>query len=96
MSSSLESYIDRMVLVITADGRNIVGTLKGFDQTTNVILDQSHERVFSKNQGVIKVLLGLYIIRGDNVAVVGELDEEHDSKMILDKIKADPLNPIVH
>ncbi|KAI1239267.1 hypothetical protein IHE44_0012382 [Lamprotornis superbus] len=28
------------------------GTLKGFDQTINLILDESHERVFSSSQGV--------------------------------------------
>ncbi|CAG2177652.1 unnamed protein product, partial [Oppiella nova] len=33
MSSSLESYVNHTVSVITADGRQIVGTLKGFDQT---------------------------------------------------------------
>ena len=43
------------------------GTLKGFDQTVNIILDDSHERVYSVNQGVEQVVLGLYIIRGDNM-----------------------------
>lgn len=43
------------------------GTLKGFDQTINLILDESHERVYSTNQGVEQVVLGLHIIRGDNV-----------------------------
>ncbi|XP_009874497.1 PREDICTED: LSM8 homolog, U6 small nuclear RNA associated, partial [Apaloderma vittatum] len=55
------------VAVITSDGRMIVGTLKGFDQTINLILDESHERVFSSSQGVEQVVLGLYIVRGDNV-----------------------------
>ncbi|KAM0948190.1 putative U6 snRNA-associated Sm-like protein Lsm1/8 [Dioscorea sansibarensis] len=35
------------ISVITNDGRNIVGVLKGFDQATNMILDESHERVYS-------------------------------------------------
>ena len=43
------------------------GTLKGFDQTVNLILDESHERVFSSGSGVEQVMLGLYIIRGDNM-----------------------------
>ena len=43
------------------------GTLKGFDQTINLILDDSFERVFSSGQGVEQVVLGLYIVRGDNV-----------------------------
>jgi hypothetical protein len=38
--------------------------LKGFDQTINLILDESHERVFSSTSGVEQVVLGLYVIRG--------------------------------
>lgn len=44
-----------------------MGNLKGFDQTINIILEESHERVFSPNAGVEQVVLGLYIIRGDNM-----------------------------
>lgn len=43
----LESLVDQTISVITNDGRNIVGILKGFDQATNIILDESHERVYS-------------------------------------------------
>ncbi|XP_071961150.1 major facilitator superfamily domain-containing protein 3-like [Antedon mediterranea] len=72
------------------------GTLKGFDQTVNLILDESHERVFSAGEGVEQVLLGLYIIRGDNIAVIGEIDDETDSSMDMSDIRAEPLNPVVH
>uniref|UniRef100_A0A8V0X8K7 U6 snRNA-associated Sm-like protein LSm8 n=1 Tax=Gallus gallus TaxID=9031 RepID=A0A8V0X8K7_CHICK len=74
----------------------VQGTLKGFDQTINLILDESHERVFSSSQGVEQVVLGLYIVRGDNVAVIGEIDEETDSALDLGNIRAEPLNSVVH
>ncbi|XP_054163514.1 U6 snRNA-associated Sm-like protein LSm8 isoform X2 [Oppia nitens] len=96
MSSTLESYVNHTVSVITADGRQIVGTLKGFDQTVNVILDDSHERVYSTSHGVEHVALGLYIVRGDNVAVIGEIDDDLDNKLDFSTIKAEPLNPVVH
>nr|ACI67678.1 U6 snRNA-associated Sm-like protein LSm8 [Salmo salar] len=96
MSTALESYINRTVATVTSDGRMIVGTLKGFDQTINLILDESHERVFSSSQGVEQVVLGLYIVRGDNVAVIGEIDEDTDSSLDLGNIRAEPLNSIVH
>ncbi|PVD25316.1 hypothetical protein C0Q70_15816 [Pomacea canaliculata] len=85
-----------MVSIVTADGRIIVGTLKGFDQTINLILDESHERVFSTTQGMEQVILGLYIVRGDNVAVIGEVDEETDNNVDFDNIRAEPLNPVSH
>ncbi|KAL7641146.1 UNVERIFIED_CONTAM: hypothetical protein RMT77_008284 [Armadillidium vulgare] len=92
MTQAIESYVNHLVSVITSDGRNIVGTLKGYDQTVNLILDECHERVYSTNRGVEQVILGLYIIRGDNVAVVGEVDEDLDTRLDLENIRAEPLN----
>ena len=68
MAATLEGMVNRMVSIITADGRNFVGTLKGFDQTINVILDDTHERVYSKSAGVNLVPLGLHIVMGANAA----------------------------
>ncbi|XP_074657846.1 U6 snRNA-associated Sm-like protein LSm8 [Tubulanus polymorphus] len=96
MASDLEKYVNKTVSVITADGRIIVGQLKGFDQTINLILDESHERVFSTTQGMEQVVLGLYIIRGDNVAVVGEIDDGIDGALDFAAIKAEPLNIVTH
>src|SRR5262249_14106113 len=81
MAQVLDAYINKSVNIVTADGRIIIGTLRGFDQAINIILDESHERVFSATDGVEQVLLGLYIIRGDNVALIGEIDEELDKNI---------------
>ncbi|XP_057839139.1 sm-like protein LSM8 isoform X1 [Cryptomeria japonica] len=94
--AGLDSMMDQVISVITNDGRNIVGILRGFDQATNLILDESHERVYSTTAGVEQLVLGLYIIRGDNISVVGELDEELDSNLDLSKLRAHPLKPVVH
>ena len=51
----LQSLLNHVVSVITNDGRTIIGTLKGLDQKLNVILEQSTERVFSKDAGVEQV-----------------------------------------
>lgn len=79
--SLLLEYVDKRVNVITNDGRNVTGTLRGFDQVCNVILEKSIERIFSQSAGVETVTLGLYIIRGDNIAVLGEIDQEQDAKV---------------
>ncbi|KAK1262812.1 hypothetical protein QJS04_geneDACA023165 [Acorus gramineus] len=92
----LESLVDQLISVITNDGRNIVGYLKGFDQATNIILDESHERVYSTREGVQQLVLGLYIIRGDNISVIGEVDDELDSKLPLSELRAHPLKPVIH
>lgn len=96
MAQVLEKYVDQIINVITNDGRNIVGILRGFDQATNLILDECHERVYSLDAGVEQVVLGLYIIRGDNIAVVGELDEDVELTLDLTTVRAEPIKPVVH
>ncbi|XP_050314800.1 U6 snRNA-associated Sm-like protein LSm8 [Anthonomus grandis grandis] len=96
MASGLDSFVNHTVSIITSDGRNFIGTLKGFDQTINIILDESHERVYSTTTGIEQVMLGLHIIRGDNVAIIGQIDEDIDNRLNLTNIKAEPLNPVVH
>mmetsp|Transcript_4690 Transcript_4690/g.11172 ORF Transcript_4690/g.11172 Transcript_4690/m.11172 type:complete len:100 (+) Transcript_4690:40-339(+) len=92
----LTQLMDHKVSIITNDGRNYVGSLKGLDQKLNVIVEEAHERIFSKEQGVEKVPLGLYIVRGDNIAIIGELDEDVDGQTDWKAVLADPLKHIVH
>ena len=61
--------------VVTSDGRLIVGTLVGHDQVQNLILKDAIERVYNADADVEEVDLGLYVIRGDNVCLIGELDD---------------------
>ncbi|KAM0787834.1 U4/U6-U5 snRNP complex subunit lsm8 [Microbotryomycetes sp. NB124-2] len=84
------------VLIVTQDGRTIVGDLKGFDQTTNVILSHSTERVYSLEDGVEEVDLGLYLVRGDNITLIGELDVEEDQRQDLSQIRAEPMREVIH
>ncbi|KAK9816842.1 hypothetical protein WJX72_005812 [[Myrmecia] bisecta] len=94
--SALAGLIDTTISVITADGRNIVGVLRGYDQATNLILDECHERVFSTKNGVEQLALGLYVIRGDNIAVVGEIDDELDAQIDFSQVRAAPLKAVTH
>lgn len=93
---SLVNLVDSVVSVITSDGRHIIGVLRGYDQTNNLVLDDCHERVYSTQSGVEQLPMGLYLVRGDNVAIVGELDEQMDSRVELADVRAPPLKPIAH
>lgn len=87
---------DETVNVITSDGKVLIGTLKGVDNGTNVILDNCHERVYSTKRGVTKHQLGLCIIRGENVAMIGQMDRDEDLKLDLSNVKAKPIKPVTH
>ena len=45
---------------------------------------------------ILQVVLGLHIVRGDNICVVGEIDEDIDSRLELHNMKADPINSVPH
>ncbi len=66
----IKELVDKVVTVITLDGRCLVGTLKGYDAVCNLILGDSHERLFGGGEGgagMQREPLGLYIVRGDSV-----------------------------
>ncbi|KAI9318445.1 hypothetical protein BX666DRAFT_1928022 [Dichotomocladium elegans] len=88
--SLLQAFSNQKVLVVTLDGRVLVGTLLGTDQSTNVILQNCEERAFSMD-GTEVIPLGLYLIRGDSLCTVGLLDEEKEAEMDITQIKAEPL-----
>ncbi|KAI7870683.1 hypothetical protein BDF14DRAFT_1879272 [Spinellus fusiger] len=90
--SLLQPYVNLKVLVVTVDGRVLVGNLKGTDQTANIILEKCHERVFSM-EGTETVPLGLYMIRGDSIATIGEIDAEKEEELDISEFKAEPLPP---
>mmetsp|Transcript_32508 Transcript_32508/g.64452 ORF Transcript_32508/g.64452 Transcript_32508/m.64452 type:complete len:101 (-) Transcript_32508:251-553(-) len=97
MAAALAEWKQKQVSVMTGDGRLIVGTLSGYDQLQNLVLSGAHERVYSLDAPVELVPLGLYVIRGDNVAVVGDCDDgAGDDDGTLEDARADPIPPIVH
>ncbi|EKM57996.1 uncharacterized protein PHACADRAFT_251944 [Phanerochaete carnosa HHB-10118-sp] len=92
--ASLQGYVDHRVLLILQDGRAIVGVMAGFDQKSNVVLSDSKERVYSTEEGVEEIPLGLYLVKGDQIVVIGELDEAADQAVDLSTIRAEPIPPI--
>ena len=66
-----------------------------FFSSINLILEDTHERVYSTNAGVEQVVLGLHLVRGDNIAVIGEVDEEIDKRIDLNNVRAEPIASIV-
>lgn len=41
------------------------GVLSGFDQKSNVVLSDCAERIYSLDEGVEEVPLGVYLLKGD-------------------------------
>ncbi|KAF9616065.1 hypothetical protein IFM89_028531 [Coptis chinensis] len=70
-------YIAEKLLVLLRDGRKLMGILRSFDQFANVVLESASERVIVGDL-YCDIPLGLYVIRGENVVLIGELDLERE------------------
>ena len=62
----LDESIDQVVLIKLKGSKTIRGTLLGFDQHMNLLLDQSEE---IPSEGDSKEL-GTIVVRGDNVIMI--------------------------
>ncbi|KAL9270251.1 Sm-like protein [Drosera capensis] len=72
MSSTAEK-----LLVLLRDGRKLFGILRSFDQFANAVLEGAYERVIVGDL-YSDIPLGLYVIRGENVVLIGEVDLERE------------------
>ena len=95
MTSYVENLINQPVQVITNEGRVFIGELMSFDQSMNVMLKSCIEKIYSKVKGVKFEKMGLYLIRGDNVAIINEIDDNVEKNLQYDKIKGEPLKEFV-
>ncbi|KAL7470451.1 hypothetical protein ACHAXS_010682, partial [Conticribra weissflogii] len=90
-ASSLVEQLDQKMLVVLRDGRHLVGTLRTFDQFSNMVLEDTSERRIlvvprddGNSDGTIcyqaDIKLGLYIVRGDSVVLMGEVDDDEEQE----------------
>lgn len=96
---SLASYVNKKVCVLTTDSRTLVGTLLSCDQTTNLVLGQTIERIIrppEDPEASSEVAHGLYLIRGDNVVVVGLVEEELDQSINWGEVRGAVIGGVKH
>ncbi|KAK9815116.1 hypothetical protein WJX73_008004 [Symbiochloris irregularis] len=83
--TALVEELDKRLLVQLRDGRKIVGILRSFDQFANLVLEAAVERVVVGHQ-FADTPLGLYVVRGENVVLLGEIDEHRDPPPNMEKV----------
>lgn len=82
--------LDKKVMVVLRDGRHLVGVMRSYDQFSNIVLEDTHERHFVGNI-FGDIALGLYLVRGDALVLMGELDEALEETPRLKKVSADEI-----
>lgn len=91
--------VSEKVLILTADGRTLTGTLLSCDQLCNLVLNQTIERIIrppEDEESSSEVNHGLYLIRGENVCVCGLVDEELDASIDWAQVRGSVIGGIKH
>jgi U6 snRNA-associated Sm-like protein LSm1 len=63
------------VVVVLRDRKNVFGTLRSFDSYASVVLEDAFERIYVGGSFGDVPLEGWFIVRAENVILLGELDE---------------------
>ncbi|KAG8761848.1 hypothetical protein FRC15_008791 [Serendipita sp. 397] len=92
--ATLQAFMDKRVLLVMQDGRVILGNLVGWDQRSNIVLSDCVERRFSLESGAIDSPLGVYLVKGDQICVVGEVDVAIEESTQWSEVRIEPLPPI--
>ena len=91
--------VEERVLVITTDGRTLTGLLLSCDQLTNLVLGHTIERVIRPSddpEPSAEVPHGLYLIRGENVAICGLLEEDLDATIDWTNVRGNIIGGVKH
>lgn len=70
----LKKYMDKRITVKFNGGREVTGTLKGYDALMNLVLDEVQEAVRDDEGNETTRSLGLVVVRGTLLVVISPVD----------------------
>jgi len=89
-TASLIEEIDKKLLIVLRDGRTLIGYLRSIDQFANLVVHRTIERIHvGKKYGDLP--RGIFVIRGENVVLLGEIDNENDATLPLTQVSIDEI-----
>ena len=87
MSNDLGKAIGRRVSVMTSDGRHLLGVLRGVDQFLNLVLEDVTDMLYSLDEAPEEIPCGAFMVRGDDVLVVGAVDTAEEAGLNRDNLR---------
>ncbi|KAL6247129.1 hypothetical protein RBB50_005472 [Rhinocladiella similis] len=85
-AAQLLDLTDKKLLLVLRDGRKLSGILRSWDQFANLVLTNTNERYFvttsepNPRNLYCDVARGTYLVRGENVLLLGEVDLDKDEE----------------
>ncbi|RMY64666.1 hypothetical protein D0863_09654 [Hortaea werneckii] len=80
-AAQLLDLTDKKLMIALRDGRKLIGVLRSWDQFGNLVLQDTIERLFVNSKGQAlwaDIERGLFLVRGENVSLLGEIDLDKD------------------
>ncbi|OBT74035.1 hypothetical protein VF21_07822 [Pseudogymnoascus sp. 05NY08] len=79
-AAQLLDLTDKKLMVALRDGRKLIGVLRSWDQFANLVLQSTSERLFTHSPPLqfADVPQGTFLVRGENVLLLGEVDLDKD------------------
>ncbi|KAI4090753.1 MAG: hypothetical protein LQ348_002409 [Seirophora lacunosa] len=76
-AAQLLDLTDKKLVLVLRDGRKLIGVLRSWDQFANLVLQDTIERIFIEDV-YADVPRGIFLVRGENVLLLGEIDLAKD------------------
>uniref|UniRef100_A0A090X7S9 U6 snRNA-associated Sm-like protein LSm1 n=1 Tax=Ixodes ricinus TaxID=34613 RepID=A0A090X7S9_IXORI len=89
-TASLLEELDKKLLVFLRDGRTLIGYLRSIDQFANLVLHKTIERIHVRKQ-YGDIPRGIFVVRGDNVVLLGEIDEAKERDVDLEEVSVEQI-----
>ncbi|XP_059607797.1 U6 snRNA-associated Sm-like protein LSm1 [Phlebotomus argentipes] len=89
-TAHLLEEVDKKLMVLLRDGRTLIGYLRSVDQFANLVLHRTIERIHVGNE-YGDIPRGVFIIRGENVVLLGEIDREKENNLPLTEVSVDDI-----
>ncbi|KAK5678923.1 hypothetical protein LTR17_018423 [Elasticomyces elasticus] len=78
-AAQLLDLTDKKLMVVLRDGRKLIGVLRSWDQFGNLVMQDTVERLFVPKEFLYAdIERGLFLVRGENVSLLGEIDLDKD------------------
>lgn len=76
-AAQLLDLTDKKLVLVLRDGRKLIGVLRSWDQFANLVLQDTMERIFVQ-EVYADIVRGIFLVRGENVLLLGEIDLDKD------------------
>ena len=80
-ASSLAEQLDKPIMAVLQDGRLLLGTLISYDHFGTLVLKDAKERQVGKTHYCDIEQPGIYVLRGETLCALGEIDPKLDANL---------------